>query len=232
MSRQSGHTLFMTMFAAFLILLHRYSGCDDLSVGSGVANRRLRETEGLIGMIVNNIVLRADLSGNPTYRELPAQVRQVTLGGYANEDLPFDKVVEALRPVRNLSHNPLFQVMFSFHDSALPNLHLPGLDIGLQEAVSNQTAKFDLDLVVIPRAEGLTLIWEYNRGLFDTATIERMMERYQTLLEGIVSNPASHLSELPLLTPVQREQMLVTWNETAVARDGSGPRLSVCPSSL
>ncbi|ETW94057.1 MAG: hypothetical protein ETSY1_36505, partial [Candidatus Entotheonella factor] len=181
--------------------------------------------------IVNNIVLRVDLSGNPTYRELLAQVRQVTLEGYANEDLPFDKVVEALRPVRHLSHNPLFQVMFSFHDSPLPDLHLPGLDIRLHEAVSNQTAKFDLDLVVIPRAddaqqdeshggvEGLTLLWEYNRDLFDTATIERMTEHYQTLLEGIVSNPESRMSELPLLTPVQRDQMLVAWNETAAAHD-------------
>ncbi|ETX00692.1 MAG: peptide synthetase [Candidatus Entotheonella factor] len=237
LSRRSGYTfLFMTMFAAFLTFLHRYTGCDDLSVGSAVANRRLRETEGLIGMIVNNIVLRADLSGNPTFDALLAQVRQLTLEGYENEDLPFDKVVEALNPVRDLSHNPLFQVMFSFHDACLPNLSLPGLDISLHEAVSNQSAKFDLDIVIIPRSEqrvgqssataaasvetaGITAVWEYNSDLFDAATIDRMMGHYQTLLAGIVAHPSHRLSDFPLLTAVQQQQILVTWNETATAHD-------------
>ncbi|MFM7715315.1 MAG: condensation domain-containing protein, partial [Microcystis sp.] len=107
----------------------------------GVANRRLRETEGLIGMIVNNIVLRTDVSGNPTFKQLLEQVRQVTLEGYANEDLPFDKVVEVLKPVRHLSYNPLFQVMFSFHDAQLPDLNLPGLSIKPNDALANNLAK-------------------------------------------------------------------------------------------
>jgi amino acid adenylation domain-containing protein/non-ribosomal peptide synthase protein (TIGR01720 family) len=234
LNRQESVTLFMSMFTVFVIMLYRYSGQEDLCVGSGVANRRWRETENLIGMIVNNIVLRTNVSGNPTFRELLAQVRQVTLEGYANEDLPFDKVVEALKPERNLSYNPLFQVMFSFHDAQLPNLNLPGLTIKQHEAVTNKSAKFDLDIVVIPRSEqrigrnseaetkgietdGITLVWEYNSDLFDAATIKRMMEQYQTLVEEIVANPNQRIAQLPLLTKEQQEQILVNWNDTEVA---------------
>jgi amino acid adenylation domain-containing protein/non-ribosomal peptide synthase protein (TIGR01720 family) len=226
LNREEGSTLFMTMFAAFLILLHRYTGQDDLSVGSAVANRRKRETEGLIGMIVNNIVLRTDLSGNPTFRELLGRVRQVTLEAYTNEDLPFDKVVEALKPVRNLSYNPLYQVAFSFHNAPLPELNLSGLNISMDENVSNKSAKFDLSILVIPRSEqrvgrssetgekGITVFWEYNTDLFDTATIQRMVEHYQTLLEGIVANQEHRVTELPLLTAAQQHQLLVEWNKT------------------
>ncbi|MEH1882693.1 amino acid adenylation domain-containing protein [Nostoc sp.] len=225
LSRQEGVTLFMTMLGAFLVVLHRYSGQDDLSVGTAVANRRMQEVEKLIGMIVNNLVLRTDLSGNPTFRELLDRVRQVTLEAYANEDLPFDKVVEVLKPIRNLSHNPLFQVMFSFHDSPMPDLSLPGLDISLHEPISNKSSKFDLDFLVIPRSEqrvqngsktgakGITLVLEYNSDLFDAATIQEMLEQYQTLLESIVINPKQRVSELPLLTQNQ-QQLLVEWNQT------------------
>ncbi|MCC5645817.1 amino acid adenylation domain-containing protein [Nostoc sp. CHAB 5824] len=233
MGRQEGVTLFMSMFAVFVTMLYRYTGQEDLCVGSGVANRRWRETEGLIGMIVNNIVLRTDVSGNPTFRELLAQVRQVTLEGYSNEDLPFDKVVEALKPERNLSYNPLFQVMFSFHDALLPDLSLPGLTIKQHEALNNKSAKFDLDIVVIPRSEqrvgrnsqeakgietdGITVVWEYNSDLFDAATIDRMMGQYQTLVEGIVANPDQRISQYPLLTPEQQHQLLFDWNQTKTA---------------
>lgn len=225
LSRQEGVTLFMTMLAAFLVMLRRYTGQDDLSVGTAVANRRMREIERLIGMIVNNLVLRTDLSGNPTFRELVGRVRSCTLEAYANEDLPFDKVVEVLKPIRNLSHNPLFQVMFSFHDSPLPDLSLPGLNISLHEPVSNKSAKFDLDFLVIPRSEqlvqnssktgakGITLVLEYNSDLFDATTIQRILEQYQSLLEGIVANPEHRVSELPLLTQAA-QQLLVEWNQT------------------
>ncbi|MGJ5630491.1 amino acid adenylation domain-containing protein [Nostoc sp. CALU 1950] len=225
LSRQEGVTLFMTMLGAFLVILHRHTGQNDLSVGTAVANRRMHEVEKLIGMIVNNLVLRTDLSGNPTFRELLDRVRQVTLEAYNNEDLPFDKVVEVLKPIRNLSHNPLFQVMFSFHDSPMPDLSLPGLDISLHEPISNKSAKFDLDFLVIPRSEqrvqngsktgakGITLVLEYNSDLFDAATIQRMLEQYQTLLEGIVANPEQRVSELPLLTETQ-QQLLIEWNQT------------------
>ncbi|MEH2135792.1 amino acid adenylation domain-containing protein [Nostoc sp.] len=225
LSRQAGATLFMTMLGAFLVILHRYTKQDDISIGTAVANRRMQEIEKLIGMIVNNLVLRTDLSGNPTFRKLLDRVRQVTLEAYANEDLPFDKVVDVLKPVRNLSYNPLFQVMFSFHDSAMPDLSLPGLDISLYEPLSNKSAKFDLDFLVIPRfeqsvqngakrgAKGITLVLEYNSDLFDAATIQQMLEQYQILLEGIVANSEQRISELPLLTQTQ-QQLLVEWNQT------------------
>jgi amino acid adenylation domain-containing protein/non-ribosomal peptide synthase protein (TIGR01720 family) len=234
MGRQEGVTLFMSMFAVFVTMLYRYTGQEDLCVGSGVANRRWRETEGLIGMIVNNIVLRTYVSANPTFRELLARVRQVTLEAYANEDLPFDKVVEILKPERNLSYNPLFQVMFSFHDALLPELRLPGLTIKQHETVNNKSAKFDLDIVVIPRSEqrvgrnsqdsakgietdGITLVWEYNSDLFDAATVERMMAQYQILLEVIVANPEQPISQYPLITSEQKYQLLVEWNQTKTA---------------
>ncbi|MBP5974300.1 amino acid adenylation domain-containing protein [Brasilonema sp. CT11] len=225
LSRREGVTLFMTMLAVFLVMLHRYTGQDDINVGTAVANRRMHEIEKLIGMIVNNLVLRTDLSGNPTFRELLGRVRSCTMEAYANEDLPFDKVVEVLKPIRNLSHNPLFQVMFSFHDSPMPDLSLPGLDISLHEPISNKSAKFDLDFLVIPRleqrvqngsktgAKGITLVLEYNSDLFDAATIQRMLEQYQNLLYKIVANPEQHIGELPLLTQGQ-QQLLVTWNST------------------
>ncbi|CAC5344906.1 MULTISPECIES: non-ribosomal peptide synthetase [Planktothrix] len=231
LGRQEGVTLFMSMFAVFVAQIYRYTGQEDICVGSGVANRRLRETEGLIGMIVNNIVLRTDVSGNPTFKQLLEQVRQVTLEGYANEDLPFDKVVEVLKPVRHLSYNPLFQVMFSFHDAQLPDLNLPGLTIKPNDALTNNSAKFDLDIVVIPRSEqrvgrnstaetkgieteGITMVWEYNTGLFEESTINRMVEDYQTLLQGILANPNQKLSQYSLLTEQQKHQLLVEWNNT------------------
>ncbi|MCL6755243.1 amino acid adenylation domain-containing protein [Nostoc sp. CCCryo 231-06] len=216
LSRQEGITLFMTTLAAFLVILRRYTGQDDLCVGTAVANRRMRETEQLIGMIVNNLVLRTDLSGNPTFRELLGRVRQVSLEAFANEDLPFDKVVEVLKPIRNLSYNPLFQVMFSFHDSPRPDLTLPELNITTNVALSNQSTKFDLDVVLIPQhggEKGISVIWEYNTDLFDAATIQQMVEQYQTLLVGIVANPEQRVSELPLLTQTQ-QQLLVEWNQT------------------
>ena len=219
LSRQEGITLFMTTLAAFLVIVRRYTGQDDLCLGTAVANRRMRETEQLIGMIVNNLVLRTDLSGNPTFRELLGRVRKVSLEAFANEDLPFDKVVEVIKPIRNLSYNPLFQVMFSFHDSPRPDLTLPGLNITTNVALSNKSTKFDLDVVLIPHSQlngkdkGITLIWEYNADLFDAATIQQMVDQYQVLLKGIVDNPEQRVSELPILNQPQQE-LLMEWNQT------------------
>ena len=225
-SRREGVTLFMTMLSAFLTLLHRYTGQNDICVGSGIANRRWRETEGLIGMIINNVVLRTDLSGNPRFRELLRQVREVTLAASAHQDLPFEQLVQALQPERDLSRNPLFQAMFSFHDSPMPDLVLPGVSINLVEVLCNGSAKFDLDVIVIPRIErsvrknataegdGITLIWEYSTDLFDAATITRMVGHYQTLLEGILVDATQPVSDLPLLTEPERQQVFVEWNDT------------------
>jgi surfactin family lipopeptide synthetase A len=226
LSRREGVTLFMTLLAGFVALLHRYTGQNDICVGSGIANRRWCDTEGLIGMIINNVVLRTDASGNPPFRDLLRQVREVTLAAAAHQDLPFDHVVQALAPERDPSFNPLFQTMFSFHDAPKPDLVLPGLRISLTEALSNESAKFDLNVIVIPRLDrrfgrtaeaeddGLTVIWEYNTDLFDSATMTRMMRHYQTTLEGIIVDPAQRLSDLPLLTESERRQQLVEWNNT------------------
>jgi aspartate racemase len=225
-SRREGTTLFMTMLTAFVALLYRYTGQDDICVGSGIANRRSRQTEGLIGMIVNNLVLRTDLSGDPTFRELLGRVRKVAMEAYAHQDLPFDKVVEALRPKRDLSHNPLFQVMFNFQDTPLQDLEFPGLTVSLLRPISNGSAKFDLNVVVYPPSEqrawsrskaapeSTIVMWEYSTDLFDDTTIVRMMEHYEILLKGIVADPEQSISRVALLTDAERNQILLEWNDT------------------
>ena len=152
-SRGEGMTLFMTMMAAFVTLLHRYTGSEDVSIGSGMANRRWRESEGLIGMIINTLVLRTDLSGAPTFRDLLTRVRTVALEAHTHQDLPFEKVVAALRPQRDLSLTPLFQVAFSFHDSPRTDREYLDLELEVQEAISNGSAKFDMNVIVVPRSE-------------------------------------------------------------------------------
>jgi len=223
LSRQEGVTLFMTLLAAFQILLCRYTGQDDILVGSGVANRRLREIEGLVGMIVNTVVLRTDFSGDPTFREALHRVRETALQAYAHQDLPFELLVRELQPERDLSRNPLFQVLFSFHDAPMPDMELPGLTASFLER-SNGSAKFDLNIVVIPRAEqrvsrspkaedeNLIMRWEYNSDLFDEATITHMIAHYQTLLEGIIADATQRIFTLPLLTDVELRQLLIDWN--------------------
>ncbi len=224
-SHQQGATLFMTMLEAFIIQLHRYIGQDDIFIGSAVANRRMHQIEKIMGMVVNNLVLRTDVSGNPTVRELLDRVRQMTMEAYANEDVPFDKVVEAVKPVRNLSHNPLFQVMFSFHNSAKPYLKFPGFDFILHEPASNKSAKFDLDFLVIPRfeqsvqygaktgARGITLDLEYNSDLFDAESMEAMLEQYEQVLIEMVANPDQRIGQIPLVTESQ-QKLLGEWNQT------------------
>jgi amino acid adenylation domain-containing protein len=226
LSHETGTTLFMTMLAAFQTLLYRYTGQADVSVGSGVANRSRSETEGLIGMLVNIVVLHSRLSGQMTFRELLAAVRDTTLGAYANQDIPFEKVVEAVQPDRSLSHNPLFQVAFSFHDNALPNLRLSDVTVDVKEAQNNGSAKFDLNIVVIPRAEqyvgqiqaatdqGVTMIWEYSTDLFEQATISRMADHYQRLLSSLIVELDQPLATIPLLLPDEQERLLGAWNAT------------------
>jgi amino acid adenylation domain-containing protein/non-ribosomal peptide synthase protein (TIGR01720 family) len=225
LSHSEGVTLFMTMLAAFVVLLHRYTGQADIVVGSGIANRRLRESEGLIGMIINTVVLRTDISGNPTFRELLKRVRDISLGAYAHQDLPFDKLVDVLRPERNMSYSPLFQVSFSFHDSPIPALVFPNLS-GTIEYRNNGSAKFDLNVIAIPRVEQLagsgqksgfdtlTMVWEYSTALFDETTVQRMLHQYRMLLEQIVAQPAQRAATLTLLTPADRRQLLYAWNAT------------------
>jgi amino acid adenylation domain-containing protein len=213
LGRQEGVTLFMAMLAAFKVLLYRYTSQDDLIVGTPIANRNRVETEGLIGFFVNALVLRTDLSGNPSFRELLRRVRQVCLGAYSHQDLPFDRLVEELHLQRDLSRNPLFQVMFALQNAPLRPLELPGLTLSPVEGDS-ETAHFDLTLQIVDTEQELTAAFVYNIDLFDAGTIARMLGNFQTLLEAIVADPEQRLSDLPLLTETERQQLLVEWNGT------------------
>ena len=214
LSRREGVTLFMTLVAAFQILLHRYSGQDDIVIGTPPAGRSRLELEGLIGFFVNNLVLRTDLSGNPSFRELLAQVREVALGAYTHQDIPFEKLVEALNPQRDLGRSPLFQVMFVLLSTSDNPLTLNAATVE-PLPVDTGTTQFDLTLELSETPHGLTGRVEYATDLFETATIARLIGHFQTLLEGIVAHPEARLSELPLLTEPERQQLLVEWNNTA-----------------
>ena len=213
LSRGEGVTLFMSLLAAFQLLLWRYSGQEDIAVGTPVANRTRVETEGLIGFFVNTLVLRTDVSGNLTFRELVQRVKETALGAYAHQDVPFEKLVEELAPERNLSFTPLFQVMFALENAPLPEVEAHGLKMR-PEALAGDTAKFDLALGIVETPEGLVADWQYRTELFEAATIERMASHFQMLLEGIVADPDARIADLSLLTSSERRQLLVEWNET------------------
>ena len=213
LSRREGVTLFMTLLAALKVLLWRYSGQDDILVGSPIANRNRTEVEDLIGFFVNTLVLRSKLSGNPTFRELLLQVREVALDAYAHQDLPFEKLVEELRLERSLSHNPLFQVMFVLQNAPEDKLQLPGLKLN-GVPVRTSRSMFDITLYATEWERGLLTRMEYNTDLFDTITIERMQQHFQTLLEGIVANVEQPIAGLPLLTEPERQQVLLDFNRS------------------
>jgi amino acid adenylation domain-containing protein len=213
LSRRQGVTLFMTLLAAFQTLLQRYTGQHDVAVGSLIANRRRAEIQGSIGFFVNTLVLRTDLSGDPSFQELLARVRAVTLAAYSYQDLPFEKLVEALQPRRDLSHNPLFQVLFIFQNTPRQAWELRGLTLRALE-VDPETAKFDLTLELTETSQGLSGWFEYSTEVFEAATIARMAGHWQTLLEGIIADPARRLSQLPLLTGEERQRLLGEWNQT------------------
>jgi amino acid adenylation domain-containing protein len=215
LSQHSGVTLFMTLLAALATLLSRYSSQEDIVIGSLIANRNRSEIEPLIGFFINTLVLRTQLQGNPTFSELLLRVREMTLGAYAHQDLPFEKLVEELQPERTLSHTPLFQVMFVFGNNPVGNLELPGLSITPLK-VENVTAKYELTLFMEETPSGLDCSWEYNTDLFDPGTIKRLAQHFQTLLENIVANPQQRVTQLPLLSSIERHQLLVEHNDTQV----------------
>ncbi|GAB4190132.1 MAG: hypothetical protein Fur006_31950 [Coleofasciculaceae cyanobacterium] len=215
LSQKEDVTLFMTLLAAFKTLLYRYTGSEDIAVGSPIANRNRIEIEGLIGFFVNTLVLRTDLSNNPNFRTLLSRVSDVALGAYTHQDATFEQLVEELQPQRDLSNTPLFQVMFGLQNAPILALELSGLKLSFLGR-NPGTAKFDLTLFIEEAAEELTGILEYNTDLFEAATINRMAGHFQQLLEGIVINPDRPLSELPMLTEAERQQLLVEWNQTQV----------------
>ncbi|MBW4611891.1 MAG: amino acid adenylation domain-containing protein [Desmonostoc vinosum HA7617-LM4] len=211
LSQQEGSTLFMTLLAAFKVLLHRYTQRDDILIGTPIANRNRSEVEGLIGFFVNTLVLRTNLEGNPSFRQLLRRVREVTLGGYAHQDLPFEQLVEELQPERDLSHNSLFQVMFILQNAPMGVLQLPELTLKALQ-VESTTANFDLTLSMVETEQGLRGFLEYNTDLFDAATITRMLGHFQTLLAGVVASFDTRLSDLPIFSAVELQQILVSWN--------------------
>jgi aspartate racemase len=213
-SRQEGATLFMVLLAGLQTLLHRYSGQTDIAVGSPIAGRNRTEIEGLIGFFVNTLVLRIDLSNDPTVRELLARVREVALGAYTHQDLPFEKLVEVLHPERNMNQSPMFQVMFALQDSYEADMELPGLRVS-PVTFKADTAKFDLTLFAHRRGRLLSLSMEYDRDIFRAETVQRMLNHLHMLLEGMTTDPVQRISQLPLLTPEERTTLLNEWNDTS-----------------
>jgi len=213
LAQREGVTPFALLLAAFKVLLLRYTGSGDVVVGTVAANRTRTETEGVVGLFANAVVVRAGLSDNPTFRAFLHRVRSAVLDAYANQDLPFERVVAALQPTRDPSHSPLFQVLFRLNGSPLGKVELPGLTLEPEE-IDTGTAKFDLSLILNNGDPELTGGIEYNTDLFESSTIERMAEHFQTLVEGIVANPDQQVWDLPLLPEAERHQVLVEWNQT------------------
>ncbi len=213
LGRQENATLFMVLLAAFQLLLARYSRMDDIAVGTPVAGRNRLETENLIGMFVNIIVLRSGLGGNPTFLELLARVRETCRKAYRHQDLPFSQVVRALNPQRDLGVTPLFQVMFNLENLPEPRMEIPGLRVDEFE-IENPIADYELTLEILPANGQLRCHFSYNTDVFDRDTIERMAACYQTMLEGIVAGPDRRVASLPLASEAERQRVLVEWNRT------------------
>jgi amino acid adenylation domain-containing protein len=215
LGRREGATLFMTLLAAFQVLLYRYTAQEDVAVGVPLAGRRRPELEGLIGFFVNMLVLRGDLSGQPSFKEHLARVRTRALAAYAHQDMPFAKLVEELAPARNLSRNPLFQVCFALENTPPGKLQLPGVEVQVIKEIRDQTAKFDLNFAVAEEQGKINVVVEYATDLFDASTIERMAGHWRVLLQGIVADPTQAISRLPLLTVAERELLLGQGNAAA-----------------
>ncbi|RJS13574.1 non-ribosomal peptide synthetase, partial [Corallococcus sp. H22C18031201] len=213
LAQREGATPFMLLLAAFHLQLARYSGQDDISVGTPIAGRTHGETEGLIGFFVNTLVLRAQVRPHESFRELLGQVRTTTLSAYEHQHLPFERLVEVLQPVRDLSRSALFQVMFTLQNTPTEALRMPGLSFQALTQES-QTSKFDLTLALQETRDGFAGTFEYNTDLFDPATLQRMAGHLNVLLEAIVARPDASLSSLPLLTAPERRQLLGDWNNT------------------
>jgi len=213
LSQREGVTLFMTLMSAFKTLLYRYTTQKDIIVGLPISIRTHAELEGLIGMFVNTLVLRTNLSEEPSWRELLTRVREAALGAYAHQELPFELLVKETQPARNLARPPIFQVMFDYQNAPMPALVLPGLDIAGFE-IDSGTAKYDLTVELAEVGDTVRGWFEYNSDLFDKPTIERMAGHFRTLLEGIASNPDQRVADLPMLAAVEREEIVVEWNET------------------
>ncbi|NOK23867.1 condensation domain-containing protein, partial [Corallococcus carmarthensis] len=216
LAQREGATPFMVLLAGFQLLLSRYSAQDDISVGSPIAGRTQAETEGLIGFFVNTLVLRSRVAPEASFRKLLAQVRGTTLAAFDHQHVPFEKLVEALQPVRDASRSPLFQVMFVLQNAPGEALRVPGLTFR-QVTAEGHSAKFDLTLSLQDSPQGFVGLMEYSTSLFERSTVERMAGHLRTLLEAVAAKPEQALSELSLLSNDERQRILVDWNDTGVA---------------
>jgi amino acid adenylation domain-containing protein len=212
-TREAGTTLFMTLLAAYQTLLFRYSGQDDICVGVPVAGRQHETLDKAIGFFLNMLVLRTELSGDPTFRQLLARVRQRCLDDYTHQDVPFETVVEALKPQRAMNHHPLFQVSFALQPGGARVLRLAGLQVEELE-IDHHVSRFDLELFVEERDGGFHGYISGAADLFDYSTVQRMARHYETLLQAIAGNPGQRISELAVLTSREKRQLLVEWNHT------------------
>ena len=210
LSRQANATLFMTLLAAFQVLLHRYTAQNDICVGTAIAGRRWRETQGLIGFFVNTLAIRSNVENNPGFQSFLASIRHTVLEAFSHEDVPFHQVVDMLEPVRDPSYAPLVQAMFALQNPGTESLNFPGVSSTQMSPYSGQ-AKFDLALGMRDCPEGLTAILEYNADLFDASTINRMLAHFQSLLESIVANSDQRLSELTLISDAEM-RLLEQWS--------------------
>src|SRR5215212_5507323 len=224
LGQREGATLFMTLLTAFNVLLYRYSGQDDIVVGTPVAGRNRKELEGLVGFFANTLALRTRLNSASTFIELLKRVQQVTVDGYTHEELPFERLVDELQPERDLSRNPLFQVMFTMQNAtAAPAAAMSGLTLGEQK-FDYRSARFDLELNVWEEEESLAGNLFYSTELFEADTIRRFLGNFEVLLDAIAARPQLRISELPLLTETE-QRTLVEWNDTLAHYDDAGKSL-------
>jgi amino acid adenylation domain-containing protein len=215
LSRREGATAFMTLLAAWQLLLARYAGVEDVSVGTPIAGRTRLETEGLIGFFVNTLVLRTDLSGEPTFGELLGRVREATLGAYQHQDIPFERLVEELAPERSLAHTPLFQALFVLQNNERGELRMGGLEVEPLAAAGEGIARFDLTLALAEDEEGVQGSLGYRAELWERAIMERMAAHFARLVEAVVADPARPVSEVPFLGEEERAHLLAEWSATA-----------------
>ncbi|WP_157657032.1 condensation domain-containing protein, partial [Burkholderia ubonensis] len=219
LARKHDVTLFMLLLGAWSILLGRLSGQDDVVIGAPVANRQRPELEAMIGLFINTLALRIDLSDDPDLATLLARIRQTTLDAYAHQELPFEQVVEVVQPVRSLSHSPLFQVMFTLQNTPHSELHLPGLSLA-SYPLPRATSQFDMSLSLEEHAGSLSGTIEYASDLFERSTVERVAGQLTTLLEAMVHDPARTIGSLELLGANERQQVLHGFNDTVRSFEG------------
>jgi natural product biosynthesis luciferase-like monooxygenase protein/amino acid adenylation domain-containing protein/non-ribosomal peptide synthase protein (TIGR01720 family) len=233
LSQQQGATLFMTLLAAFQSLLHRYTSQTDIAVGTPIAGRNRSETESLIGFFINTLVLRTDATGDPTFTELLRRVREVCLGAYAHQDVPFERLVDELQPERDLSRHPLFQVSFNLQNAPLDTLELPELSLD-KFSGDAEVSQFDLALEVREVAGRLSGLLQYNTDLFEEATIAAMAGHFERLITAVLADAGQRISQLPILDEDERHRLLVEWNEQAatIAAPSAPPVFAGCVHEL